>query len=87
MSLWRMGPQLQCSGVVAAVTWPSGWGGELVAGRGAAAEGGAAPTFVTIPVMTGATCTNTATPLVPAPPSPLPLVAPHSPTDTGLPTP
>ena len=39
MSLWRMGPQLQCSGVVAAVTWPSGWGGELVAGRGAAAEG------------------------------------------------
>ena len=63
-----MGPQLQCSGVVAAVTWPSGWGGELVAGRGAAAEGGAAPTFVTIPVMTGATCTNTATPLVPAPP-------------------
>ena len=27
MSLWRMGPQLQCSGVVAAVTWPSGWGG------------------------------------------------------------
>ena len=84
-----MGPQLQCSGVVAAVTWPSGWGGELVAGRGAAgaAEGGAAPTFVTIPVMNRGHVHQYCHAIGPRPPSPLPLVAPHSPTDTGLPTP
>ena len=62
---------LSCSAVEWLLQWPGlvGGVGSLWPGEGLLrAEGGAAPTFVTIPVMTGATCTNTATPLVPAPP-------------------